>query len=496
MMSQMKIGLKILACFILLMSCSEEQVDDTGTAVVKGRVVDIRTYEGIANARVLSSPTTSTVFSDKDGYFIMEKVPVGKYSFQAQKDGFIARFQPATVEKDVPVEIIFELEVSTANNKPPEIPTLTAPLDNATSQALSLDLTWTSTDPEKDPMTFQVTVKNGTTDEVKTYSDLKATTLKITGLDYSTKYYWQVSANDGINKPTNSAITSFTTLAFPNPRYLYVKKVKNNNVIYTADEAGNELQLSPSSINSYRPRKNLSINRIAYISSDGSLNQIFTMNPDGTDVKKVTNFIPIAGFNMDHVNYCWSTNGRQIIYPNFDQLLRIDSDGSGLVQIFKTPNGKFISECEWSQDGSQIVLKVNDASGYNVEIYAINMAGDVLYQILSGEKGAASGLGITIDNSKVVYTKDVSGFENSTYRRLDSRIFIYTVATNTSAELDTQKENGFNDLDVKFSPNEAKVIFVNTSNDGLSAKNIQTASISDSSTRTTLFQNAAMPDWK
>ncbi|MFH6935107.1 MULTISPECIES: carboxypeptidase regulatory-like domain-containing protein [unclassified Flavobacterium] len=492
----MKIGLKILACFILLMSCSEEQVDDTGTAVVKGRVVDIRTYEGIANARVLSSPTTSTVFSDKDGYFIMEKVPVGKYSFQAQKDGFIARFQPATVEKDVPVEIIFELEVSTANNKPPEIPTLTAPLDNATSQALSLDLTWTSTDPEKDPMTFQVTVKNGTTDEVKTYSDLKATTLKITGLDYSTKYYWQVSANDGINKPTNSAITSFTTLAFPNPRYLYVKKVKNNNVIYTADEAGNELQLSPSSVNSYRPRKNLSINRIAYISSDGSLNQIFTMNPDGTDVKKVTNFIPIAGFNMDHVNYCWSTNGRQIIYPNFDQLLRIDSDGSGLVQIFKTPNGKFISECEWSQDGSQIVLKVNDASGYNVEIYAINMAGDVLYQILSGEKGAASGLGITIDNSKVVYTKDVSGFENSTYRRLDSRIFIYTVATNTSAELDTQKENGFNDLDVKFSPNEAKVIFVNTSNDGLSAKNIQTASISDSSTRTTLFQNAAMPDWK
>ncbi len=495
-MSQMKIGLKILACFILLMSCSEEQVDDTGTAVVKGRVVDIRTYEGIANARVLSSPTTSTVFSDKDGYFIMEKVPVGKYSFQAQKDGFIARFQPATVEKDVPVEIIFELEVSTANNKPPEIPTLTAPLDNATSQALSLDLTWTSTDPEKDPMTFQVTVKNGTTDEVKTYSDLKATTLKITGLDYSTKYYWQVSANDGINKPTNSAITSFTTLAFPNPRYLYVKKVKNNNVIYTADEAGNELQLSPSSINSYRPRKNLSINRIAYISSDGSLNQIFTMNPDGTDVKKVTNFIPIAGFNMDHVNYCWSTNGRQIIYPNFDQLLRIDSDGSGLVQIFKTPNGKFISECEWSQDGSQIVLKVNDASGYNVEIYAINMAGDVLYQILSGEKGAASGLGITIDNNKVVYTKDVSGFENSTYRRLDSRIFIYTVSTNTSAELDTQKENGFNDLDVKFSPNEAKVIFVNTSNDGLSAKNIQTASISDSSTRTTLFQNAAMPDWK
>lgn len=492
----MKIGLKILACILLLISCSEEQIDDTGTGTIKGRVVDKRNSEGLENARISSSPTTSTVFSDKDGYFVIEKVPVGKYSFQAQKDGFTARFEPATIEKDNEIQIIFELEVSTAANKPPEIPVLTAPIDNAVGQAQSLNLTWTAKDPESDPLTYTVTVKNGTTDEIKTYPNLTATTLNITGLSFSTKYYWQVSADDGINKPTNSLTNSFTTLAFPNPRYLYVKKVKNNNVIYTADDAGNELQLSSAEVNSYRPRKNLSINRIAYISSDGSLNQIYSMNPDGTDVKKITNFVPIAGFNMDHVNYCWSANGKQIIYPNFDKLYRIDSDGSGLVQLFSTPNGKFISECDWSQDGSQIVLKVNDVSGYNVEIYVINTSGNILYQVLSGVTGAASGISITLDNSKIAYTRDVSGFENSSYRRLDSRIFIYTVATNTSAELDTKKENGFNDLDVKFSPNEAKVIFVNTSNDGLSAKNIQTASITDNTTRTTLFQNASMPDWR
>jgi hypothetical protein len=499
-MSQMKTGLKILICFILLISCSEEQIDEDGTGTVKGRVVDARTFEGIENARISSNPTSNTVFSDKDGYFVIEGVPVNKYSFQGQKDGFIARFQPATVEKNGTVQVIFELEVSTANNKPPEIPVLTAPVDNATAQPLSVNLTWTATDPESDPLTYQVTVKNGTTDEIKTYSDLKTASLSISGLSYSTKYYWQVSANDGINKPTNSVTNSFITLAFPNPRYLYVKKVKNNNVIYTADDAGNELQLSSAEVNSYRPRKNLSINRIAYISSDGSLNQIYSMNPDGSDVKKITNFVPIAGFNMDHVSYCWSKNGRQIIYPNFDKLYRIDSDGSGLIQLFNTPNGKFISECEWSQDGSQIVLKVNDVSGYNVEIYVINTNGDVLYQVLSGVTGAASGISITVDNKKIAYTRDVSGYENAAYRRLDSRIFIYTAATNTSVELDTQKEDGFNDLDVKFSPNEAKVIFVNTSNDGLSAKNIQTASItngtSGTTTRTTLFQNASMPDWR
>lgn len=495
-MSQMKIGLKILACFILLMSCSEEQLEDTGTGKIKGRVVDVRAYTGIENARVSSNPTTSTVYTDKDGYFTIENVPAGKYAFQAQKDGFIARFVPATIEKDIEIEVIFELEVSTATNKPPEIPVLTAPADNVTGQALSLDLTWTAKDPEGDPLTYTVTVKNGTTDEVKTYSDLKTTTLNIKDLSFSTKYYWQVTVSDGINKPINSVTNSFRTLAFPNPRFMYVKKIKNNNVIFTADEDGNELQLSSAEVNSFRPRKNLSINRIAYISSDGSLYQIFSMNPDGTDVKKITNFIPVAGFNMDNVSYSWSTNGSQLIYPNFDKLYRINSDGSGLIQLFKTPNGKFISECEWSRDGSQIVLKVNDVSGYSVEIYAIDMSGNVLYQVLSGVTGGASGIDISIDNSKVIYTRDVSGFENSDYRRLDSRIFIYTVATNASAELDSQKENGFNDLDVKFSPNEAEVIFVNTSNDGLSAKNIQKTSVSNSSTRTTLFQNASMPDWK
>ncbi|MET3026827.1 carboxypeptidase regulatory-like domain-containing protein [Flavobacterium sp. UW10123] len=492
----MKIGLKILACFILLMSCSEEQLDETGTGTIKGRVVDVRAYTGIENARVSSSPTTSTVYTDKDGYFRIEKVPQGKYAFQAQKDGFIARFVPATIEKDIEIEVIFELEVSTATNKPPTVPVLTAPANNVTGQALSLDLTWTATDPESDPLTYVVTVKNGTTDEVKTYSGLTATTLKITGLNYSTKYYWQVSANDGINKPTNSVTNSFTTLAFPNPRYLYVKRVKNNNVIYTADAAGNELQLSSSEINSYRPVKNLSINKIAFISSDGSANQIYTMNPDGTNTRKITNFIPIAGFNMEHVTYSWSKNGSQFIYPNFDKLYRINADGSGLVQLYKTPNGKFISECVWSQDGQQIVLKVNDNSGYNVEIYVINPSGKLLYTVLSGVTGAASGIDISLDNKKIVYTRDVSGYENATYRRLDSRIFVYTVASNTSAELDTQKEDGFNDLDVKLSPNEAEVIFVNTSNDGLSAKNIQTAKLNDNESRTTLFQNASMPDWK
>ena len=491
-----KIGLKILVCFILFVSCSEEVIDDTGAGSVKGRVVDSQTFEPIKNARISSSPATNTYFTDDNGDFVFDKIVVGKYSFQAQKEGYTAKFEAGNVNRNSTTQIIFELEISTANNKPPAIPVLTAPADNAKSQALKLNLTWTATDQESDVLTYVVTVKNGTTDVVTTYPDLKTATLELSGLSYSTKYYWQVSASDGINPPTNSVTKTFTTLAFPNPRFLYIKKVNSNNVIYTADELGNELQLTSSEVNSYRPRKNLQIKKIAYISSDGSQNQIYTMNPDGSGVFKVTNSIPVAGFNMEHVNYCWSTNGSQLIYPNFDKLYRINSNGGGLIQLFKTPNGKFISECDWSQDGSKIVLKVNDISGYNVEIYVINTSGTVLYEVLSGFNGAVSGLNISVDNEKIVYTRDVSGYESSNYRRMDSRIFVYNHTTNTSTELDIEKPTGYNDLDVKFSPNEADVIFVNTSNDGISIKNIQTASLTQTDSRVTLFSGGSMPEWK
>ena len=490
------IVIKIIICFILLVSCSEEQIDDNGKGIVKGRVVNSETFEPIKNARISTSPTTNTFFTDENGYFVFDEVLVGKYSFQAQKDGYITKFEPATVLKNTTIQIIFELDISTANNKPPEIPVLTAPTDNVKSQPLKLNLTWTATDKESDPLTYTVTLKNGTTDVVTIYKDIKTTTFEISGLNYSTKYYWQVSASDGINSPSNSVTNTFTTLAFPNPRFLYIKKVNSNNVIYTADEAGNELQLSSSEVNSFRPRKNLQINKIAYISSDGSQNQIYTMDPDGSNVFKVTNSIPIAGFNMEHINYCWSTNGSQLIYPNFDKLYRINANGGGLIELFRTPNGKFISECDWSQDGSQIVLKVNDISGYNVEVYVIDTSGTVLYEVLSGLNGAVSGLNISVDNQKIVYTRDVSGYQSSNYRRLDSRIFIYNRITNTSTELDSKKENGYNDLDVKFSPNEAEVIFTNTSNDGISIKNVQKASITDVDSRTTLFTGGSMPEWK
>ena len=58
------------------------------------------------------------------------------------------------------------------------------------------------------------------------------------------------------------------------------------------------------------------------------------------------------------------------------------------------------------------------------------------------------------------------------------------------------KAQGTNDLDPRFSPNESQLIFVNTSNDGVSQKNIFVVNVNQQESRETSFEDAMMPDWK
>ncbi|WP_099711453.1 carboxypeptidase regulatory-like domain-containing protein [Flavobacterium sp. 9] len=482
--------------FIVLSSCSEEKIDAVSYGTVTGKVVIADSFLPMENAKITSSPTSGTVFTDADGKFVMTNVKIGEYSFQAQKDGYIAKYESVTVTANNTSEVIFEIKKSTGNNKAPAIPALTAPTDNAVKQNTALDLTWTATDPDNDVLTFKVTLRNDANTDVKVFTDIKDKKLSLTGLLYGVKYFWQVTVNDGINADVLSAVSSFTTITFPTTRYLVVNKVGDNNVISSIDDAGNKYQLTANETNSWRPRRNTQAKKIAFIRASGGQNHIYTMNEDGSSITKITNSVPIAGFNSDYIGFSWNTSGSQIIYPNFDKLYRINNNGSGLVQIYKTPTGKFISECDWSNDGTKIALKVNDVSGYSVEIYVINMSGTVLTQVLFGYKGATNGLNFSITGQKLLYARDISEYENQNYRQLDSRIFEYNFATSTAVSITNEKPAGTNDYDPRYSPNEAEFIFTNTSNDGVSAKTVMKSGISTADTRVNLFSGFYMPDWE
>ncbi len=118
---------------------------------------------------------------------------------------------------------------------------------------------------------------------------------------------------------------------------------------------------------------------------------------------------------------------------------------------------------------------------------------------MENQKGAIGGLDISVDGKSLLYTRDISEFESADYRQLNAHIFNYNFNTQTSIDLSQGKEAGFNDLDPRFSPNEASIIFTNTSNDGVSPINIYMVGVSEMNAeaqRVELFQNAFMPDWE
>ncbi len=500
----------VILTLSLFINCSEDTIDLVGQGTITGRVVEAKTFNPVENAKITITPTNNTVFSDADGYFIMEKVEAGDYSVSVIKEGYLTNFEPATVTKDLTVNVIFEMDDETALNRPPSAPILVTPADGSEEQELSVELIWSSKDPDNDPITYRLEIKNANNNDLINVKAIIDTSYIVSNLKYGTKYFWQIIANDSINSEVLSAVKSFKTKVNPENRYFYVKKASNgNNSIYSSsyDEVDNvpmnEIQLTADNQNSWRPRKNQASNLIAFLRTYNNETHLFTMNQDGSNVFKVTSAVPIAGINLNEIDFSWSSNGGRFIYPHYDKLYLINKDGSGLQQIYKTLDGSYITECDWSNDGSMIALKTNDITGYKSSIYTIDMAGNILKTVLSNVKGAVGGLNISVDNKLLLYCYDISQFESPNNRQLDSHIYLYNFGSATRTDLSLEKKNGTVDLDPRFSPNEAEVVFVNTSNDGISAKTIYKVGIlnvnnndNNNNNRIQLFANAMMPDWE
>lgn len=483
---------------LLLSSCSEDLVDKVQTGTVKGIAIKKGSNEPLKNVKVLTTPSTETVFTGDDGTFIIENIPVGDYSLKAELNGYLTSMQGISIKNTgQTVSVVFELSDDNSLNSAPTAPVLVSPVDNGVNQPLSVDLVWTATDADStDVLKYKVVIKNDFDANVIEVKDLTEQHYFLENLKFGVTYYWQVTVEDGINPPVNSAVFRFKTNAVPNNRFHYVRKTGGNYYIVSSNESNTNFNFTPLTANSWRPRMNQNAGLIAFLKTVAGSTHIFTANPDGSNVKQVTN-LPVSGFNTAELDFSWNTNGKELLYPSFTKLYRINKDGSGLELVYTTPDGSFISECDWSYDGSKIAIKTNDPNGYNVKIRVIDMMGNVLATVVENLPGAAGGLNWSVDGVSLLYTRDVSGYQDNNYRQLDTHIFIYNMTTNASQDISTlsEKPTGMNDLDPRFSPNNAEIIFTNTSNDGISVRNIMKIELQEY-VRTALFPDAEMPDWE
>ena len=103
--------------------------------------------------------------------------------------------------------------IFTSVNSPPNEPSDPDPEDGETDVDVNQDLSWTCSDPDGDPLTYNVFFEaDDTTPDVLVSENQSGTSYDPPGdLDFDTLYYWQIVAWDDNDASTEGPVWSFTT---------------------------------------------------------------------------------------------------------------------------------------------------------------------------------------------------------------------------------------------------------------------------------------------
>lgn len=484
----------VLLLISVAVGCTEETfVEPVVYGSLSGSVLDNTTKLPIKDAVVKVSPSGRTIVPDASGNFKVDSLPIGKYSVQTTVDKYKTDLVSVEIEENRATTIAVLLFKDNNQNKSPLIPTVVKPEDKSTGSALSTVLAWKTTDPDKDSLRYSVILfKEGQSTTIPIVTGLHVDTLVVNNLEYATTYFWQVVTSDSINAPVFSKVWSFTTKAVPEQPYFFTRKVGQNSQIFSSD-GREDIQITNNGA-SWRPVISPNRERLAFISNINTEPHIFVSDRLGRGIKRVT-VVPIGGVSLMESSFCWSPDGLELLYPNYDKLYAVHQDGTGLRIVAQAPPGRFFAGCDWTAQGNRIVARVTGSSQYDNELYVINPGTGVLTNLLTGRPGKMGNPDLAPDGKHALFTLDVSNFQNNEGRQLDSRIFIVDVLTGIATDISVDKEKGTNDLDARYSPNGASIIFTNTSNDGFSVKNLFKTNLVGEE-RIELLKDAEMPYWR
>ena len=495
----MKNLLTLTILTIFLFGCSEDLLDGSEQGTLKGSVRLELTNEPLANVKITTNPSTQTVYTDEEGNFeILNSIPVGDYSVKAELNGYVTEVESITIsDYEQTVTIVFEMITDETLNQPPTTPELISPENLSTDLENDLTLEWSSTDPDMDTLTYRVLVTNNTTNEIQEFPEWEEDTLDLENLEFGTTYTWQVVVSDGINEEVFSESSQFTIRSNPEYRYHFVQR-ENGNFIIKSTNLEESIYITNSTNSSWRPHKNNIAQKVAFLQTIAGQTHLVTADLNGANPHQVSQ-APVNGFRPDIMDFDWNTTGSQFIFPSFDKLYKVNYDGTGQTQIYQTTDGQFITKCSWSYDGSKIAIVTNNINGYDAKIIILSGNGSFLETIFEGHLGAVGGLDWSITGDRLLFTHDISGYQDADYRQLDSHIMVYNFndQITTDISLLSEKPIGTIDIDPQFSPNDAEIIFTNTPNDLFSVKSIYIIDLNDDDfERTLVLHNAEMVDYE
>ena len=496
-MTSKYIAIVFILGLLLTTSCNEDTIQPELFGSIEGQVLRAGDLTPLDNVTISTTPTSSSVITDINGNFTLESVPVGTYSVKAEKVDFVTQQEGVTVTGNSAGQIVIQMEKDTSISVPPTAPLVISPVDGAQSQSIDIRLEWIAVDEdEEDILLYDLYLyEDQQSDPILEVIDISDNFLEVEDLEFGKNYFWQVSAKDGRTAPVFGMLWRFTTEDFPDYRFLFARETNGKYDIFSANDTGDEIQLTDNNGSNWRPIMSPNRDKIAFISNLGIDLHIYTMNRDGSEVVQVTS-LPISGLNSFDLDFSWSPDGTQILYMRNSILNVINVDGTGLSVVTEAPPGTTFVECDWVGGSSnKILVRTLGNAPYASNIWLLDANGTFIETVIPDLPGSTGGGVFSIPGTKILYTQDISGFNSITGRQLDARVFQVDVNSGVRIDLSIEKIDGTNDLDARYSPDGAKVIFTNTNNDGISQKNIYIMDL-DGDNRTLLFENAEMPEWR
>lgn len=488
-----------------LASCNEDTyIDPVQLTTIRGRVLYSLNQQPIRDASVKLTPGNRIVATDSAGAFRFDSVIVGSYTVQATKVGYGAQVATlATTAATSPVVTILLTDDKT-QNRPPTAPVLVSPALNGVGQPTTLTLRWTATDPNRDTLTYDVLLfRAGSVTPTASYTGLTADSLVVPSLAYNTTYLWQVIVNDGINT-VNGAIWSFQTGAYPDYNYVFARRMNGQFQLFGATAGGIINQLTDTGSN-WRPVISPDKQKIAFISNADTDLHLYIMNLDGSHRQRVTS-VPIAGLAATDLSFCWSPDGTQLLYPSNDRLYAVRTDGTGLRVVTQASSGRIWAGCDWTPQGNLIAARTMGTRLYDNELSVFSADGGAARLVYARRSARVGNPVFSINGRQLLFSADSTDFQNEQGRQLDARLYRLDLTTAAFADLSglqignngigqINKATGTNDLEPRFSPTGANLIFTNTDNTGSGIRNVYVSDVNGRN-RTLLLQQAEMAYWR
>jgi len=485
-----------------LSSCEENTVEPLRYGAVEGTVLDARTNRPLVNVSISTNPATGSYITDGLGHFKIDQVPTGQISVTARKADYNSITATLTINEGQNTPVSIQLDKPAAATTP-GAPSRPDPAIGSTNQAAELTLSWHPTNAAKgDSLRYDVVLYEGNNvNQRNLLTNSKDTTVLATNLLYNTTYYWQVTVRNPAGAIARSTVWNFQTRALPTNRYLYARTANGNTDIYSSSATGSDLLRLTSAITvETAPQLSPNGDLIAYSSNASGQFQLYTMNRDGSNQRRITT-LSAEGYSNAGIGYRWSPDGAQLLYAHYDQLYRINRDGTGLTLLATAPTGRHFRECDWTaQNGGRLVVQTIGALPFDAELYLYDVNGTNPTLLVGNLPGRLDSPSFSIDGRSVVYSRDVAGFNDITGRQLDAHIFTQRLDGSSTTDVSSgtgsnTKALGTNDITPRYTPDGFHLIFVNRANDDLSQPDVLTVDL-DGRNRTKVFTNAFWPDYK